>query len=192
MPRILRPRNRGLFALFTTVLVFLAAVWSVSMLLSSERAGPTRYTTYGQSGHDNEWTRETAGRVTWSTLHLHAANMPFTEDHLSSEMAAERRANELLNTFERLFAIMGDLYVCSDCSNHFRSMISAHGLRSFVSDESNTRRLVGDATVYNPLERLRQLVSLYLCDLHNKVNERLQVCCCRHLSLVMIDFFCIY
>lgn len=144
------------------------------MLLSYER--DHHHYTSGKSefSNSNEWTRETAGRVTWSTLHLHAANMPFTEDHLRSEMAAKRRANELLNTYEHLFSIMGDLYVCSDCSNHFRSMISAHSLKTFVNDEINTRRLVGGATVHNPLERLRQLVSLYLCDLHNKVNERLK------------------
>ena len=84
--------------------------------------------------------RAELGRGTWNMLHRLAAQFP---DHPSPEKQREA---------EQFFQLIGALYPCSECAEHFRGMLQRSPVRS------------ANAT----------LLSIWLCERHNEVNMRLK------------------
>ncbi|KAH8920631.1 hypothetical protein BT69DRAFT_1283839 [Atractiella rhizophila] len=88
----------------------------------------------------NETVRAELGRATWKLLHTMAQRFPKTPT------ASERQ------TFVDFFHLLGRLYPCGECAEHFQSLLSQ----------------------YPPQTSSRDKAGLWLCFLHNQVNLSLK------------------
>lgn len=84
-------------------------------------------------------TKEELGRRAWTLLHTMASNFPDKPTIEQSEKA------------EKFIELVGDLYPCSECADHFRELIEKHP----------------------PRTESRKEFSQWMCEAHNIVNERL-------------------